>query len=49
MVRFGIAGFGLHAVKRLMAGFSVAKSCCVTALSRRNLADAGHPKSMPFS
>jgi 1,5-anhydro-D-fructose reductase (1,5-anhydro-D-mannitol-forming) len=35
MVRFGIAGFGLHAVKRLMPGFADAKNCRVTALSRR--------------
>jgi len=40
MVRFGIVGFGLHAVKRLMPGFSVSKRCQVTALSRRNLAAA---------
>ena len=37
MVRFGIAGFGLHAVKRLMPGFDHAQKCRVTALSRRNL------------
>ena len=36
MVRFGIAGFGLHAVRRLMPGFALAKSCVVTALSRRD-------------
>jgi 1,5-anhydro-D-fructose reductase (1,5-anhydro-D-mannitol-forming) len=35
MVRFGIAGFGLHAVKRLMPGFAKARNCRVTALSRR--------------
>ena len=40
MVRFGIAGFGLHAGKRLMPGFSSSKNCRVTALSRRNLAEA---------
>lgn len=40
MVRFGIVGFGLHAVKRLMPGFSLSKLCRVTALSRRNLAVA---------
>ena len=40
MVRFGIVGFGLHAVKRLMPGFALAKNCKVTALSRRNLAQA---------
>ena len=37
MVRFGIAGFGLHAVKRLMPGFAAAKNCTVTALTRRDL------------
>ncbi len=36
MVRFGIAGFGLHAVKRLMPGFVNARNCRVTALSRRD-------------
>jgi predicted dehydrogenase len=40
MVRFGIAGFGLHAVKRLMPGFARSKNCQVTALSRRNISDA---------
>ena len=40
MIRFGIAGFGLHAVKRLMPGFALAKNCRVTAISRRNFADA---------
>ena len=40
MVRFGIVGFGLHAVKRLMPGFALSKNCKVTALSRRNLAQA---------
>jgi predicted dehydrogenase len=40
MVRFGIAGFGLHAVKRLMPGFAKAKRCRVTALSRRSMATA---------
>lgn len=39
MVRFGIAGFGLHAVKRLMPGFANAKNCAVAALTRR---DAQH-------
>ena len=37
MVCFGIAGFGLHAVRRLMPGFALAKNCKVVALSRRNL------------
>jgi predicted dehydrogenase len=40
MVRFGIAGFGLHAVRRLMPGFARSKNCRVTALSRRNISDA---------
>jgi predicted dehydrogenase len=40
MVRFGIVGFGLHAVKRLMPGFSLAKKCRVTALSRRDIHQA---------
>jgi predicted dehydrogenase len=37
MIRFGIVGFGLHAVKRLMPGFRQARRCRVTALSRRDL------------
>jgi predicted dehydrogenase len=37
MVRYGIVGFGLHAVKRLMPGFALAHNCRVTALSRRDL------------
>ncbi len=40
MVRFGIAGFGLHAVKRLMPGFALSKNCRVTALSRRGITEA---------
>jgi predicted dehydrogenase len=40
MVRFGIVGFGLHAVKRLMPGFALARNCRVTALSRRDMAKA---------
>jgi predicted dehydrogenase len=36
MIRFGIAGFGLHAVRRLMPGFALAKECKVVALSRRD-------------
>lgn len=38
MVRYGIAGFGLHAVKRLMPGFASAKDSIAVALSRRDLA-----------
>src|ERR1700746_1507324 len=40
MVRFGIVGFGLHAVRRLMPGFALARSCKVTALSRRDMTKA---------
>ena len=40
MVRFGILGFGLHAVRRLMPGFALAKNCRVSALSRRTLQKA---------
>lgn len=36
MINFGIIGFGLHAVKRLMPGFAAAKNCRVVALSRRD-------------
>jgi 1,5-anhydro-D-fructose reductase (1,5-anhydro-D-mannitol-forming) len=36
MIRFGIAGFGHHAVKRLMPGFARTQRCRVTALSRRD-------------
>jgi predicted dehydrogenase len=37
MIRFGIAGFGLHAVRRLMPGFALARNCKVVALSRRDM------------
>ena len=40
MIRFGILGFGLHAVRRLMPGFALATTCKVTALSRRETAKA---------
>jgi len=40
MINFGIIGFGLHAVKRLMPGFVLARNCRVSALSRRNLVRA---------
>ena len=36
MIRFGIAGFGLHAVRRLMPGFVLARNCRVVALSRQD-------------
>ena len=40
MVRFGILGFGLHGVRRLMPGFALAKNSRVSALSRRTLEKA---------
>lgn len=40
MIRFGIAGFGLHGDKRLMPGFAKASRCRVTAISRRDAAKA---------
>lgn len=40
MIRFGIAGFGLHAVRRLIPGFKLAQNCKVTALSRRDMKKA---------
>jgi len=36
MIRFGIVGFGLHAVRRLMPGFQLSSNCTVTALQRRD-------------
>ena len=36
MIRFGIAGFGLHAVRRLVPGFERAQNGKVVALSRRD-------------
>lgn len=40
MIRFGVAGFGLHGDKRLMPGFAKASRCRVTAISRRDPAKA---------
>jgi predicted dehydrogenase len=40
MIRYGILGFGRHAVRRLMPGFGLARNGIVTALSRRNIHDA---------
>ena len=37
MIRYGIVGFGLHAVRRLMPGFALASNSRVTALSRREM------------
>ena len=36
MIRYGILGFGLHAIRRLMPGFADAKHCTVTGLWRRD-------------
>ncbi len=40
MIRFGILGFGAHAVKRVMPAFAHVRHGKVTALSRRSLTDA---------
>jgi predicted dehydrogenase len=40
MIRYGIVGFGLHAVRRLMPGFAIASQSRVTALSRRDMKKA---------
>lgn len=40
MIRYGIAGFGLHGDKRLMPGFAKAQHSRVTAISRRDPAKA---------
>ena len=40
MIRFGIVGFGLHGVRRLMPGFALATKCRVTAISRRSMEKA---------
>lgn len=40
MIRYGILGFGLHAVRRLMPGFGMARQSTVTALYRRELGRA---------
>ncbi len=40
MVRFGILGFGLHATKRLVGAFGLAKNARLVALSRRDLKHA---------
>ena len=37
MIRYGILGFGLHAVRRLMPGFAKARNSCVTALCRGDI------------
>lgn len=40
MIRYGIAGFGLHAVKRLLPGFAKAQNSKLVALSRRSMEQA---------
>jgi predicted dehydrogenase len=40
MIRYGILGFGHHAVRRLMPGFALARNSRVTALSRRDMEKA---------
>lgn len=40
MIRYGILGFGLHAVRRLMPGFALACNSRVVALSRRDMESA---------
>jgi predicted dehydrogenase len=40
MIRYGILGFGLHAVRRLMPGFARARNSTVTAIYRRRIEDA---------
>lgn len=40
MIRYGILGFGRHAVRRLMPGFGLARNSTVTALCRRNIDEA---------
>lgn len=40
MIRFGILGFGLHAVRRLMPGFALSHNSRVSALSRRDMGKA---------
>ncbi|MGD1080781.1 MAG: hypothetical protein ABR881_20865 [Candidatus Sulfotelmatobacter sp.] len=40
MIRYGILGFGLHAVRRLMPGFALATNSRVTGLSRRDVKQA---------
>jgi predicted dehydrogenase len=47
MIRYGIVGFGLHAVKRLMPGFAGAKNSTVVALSRRNV-EQGHDDAQRY-
>jgi len=40
MIRYGIFGFGLHAIRRLMPGFALATNSSVTALYRRDMNQA---------
>ena len=47
-LRFGIVGFGLHAVKRLMPGFRKSQHTIVRALSRRD-ADRARQSAVEFN
>jgi predicted dehydrogenase len=52
MIRFGIVGFGLHAVRRLMPGFELSQKCKVVALSRRDpqkAAESGQRYGIPHA
>jgi predicted dehydrogenase len=52
MIRFGIVGFGLHAVKRMLPGFGHARESELIALSRRDLNEAresAHKFDVPFA
>lgn len=40
MIRYGVAGFGLHAVHRLVGAFAEAGNARMSALARRNFAQA---------
>jgi predicted dehydrogenase len=48
MVRYGIVGFGHHAIKRMMPGFAEAKNSKLVALWRRNL-EKGRENAQKFA
>ena len=50
MIRYGIIGFGHHAVKRMIPGFAEARDSQLIALWRRNLEkgrENGHKFAIP--
>ena len=52
MIRLGIVGFGLHAVKRMMPAFAASKKCRVTALARRDpkkAAESAYQYEIPYA